>query len=288
MSASRDMVGGRRGVEELAPPPPTDFERRAAYGKEARRRTRRSSHARWVPAPDRADPVALLEEQATTRVPELVPIRHGADAGLAVHLLPRCRAADGRRPGQTRPYRASTTQICGDAHLSNFGVFALAGTRAGVRHQRLRRDPARARGSGTSSGWRPASTIAGRDNAASSTKERAQASARRCRAGYREPMRQFAGHAQPRGLVRPARRRATLIEPSCRRAGAAGKQAQATEAERRQGPHARQHAGLSQADRRRRRRAADHQRPAAHRADRGAVQPVERRRRSDGRAACGA
>ncbi len=122
MSASKDMVGGRRGVEELAPPPPTDFERRAAYGKEARRRTRRSSHARWVPAPDRADPVALLEEQATTRVQELVPIRH-ARMMVSPFTFYRGAALLMAADLAKTPVSGIDTQICGDAHLSNFGVF---------------------------------------------------------------------------------------------------------------------------------------------------------------------
>ena len=48
-----------------------------AKGKEARARVPRDSHSVLAPPPDRPDPVSLLEEQATTRVPELVPIRHG-------------------------------------------------------------------------------------------------------------------------------------------------------------------------------------------------------------------
>ena len=48
-----------------------------ASGKEARAKVPRDSHATFEPAPDRPDPVSLLEEQAKTRVPELVPIRYG-------------------------------------------------------------------------------------------------------------------------------------------------------------------------------------------------------------------
>jgi hypothetical protein len=49
----------------------------AARGKAARKAVSRSSHASWAPFPDRPNPVDLLEEQALTRVPELVPIRYG-------------------------------------------------------------------------------------------------------------------------------------------------------------------------------------------------------------------
>src|ERR1700740_3059519 len=50
---------------------------RVARGRAARRAAPRPSHGRWQPAPDRPDPISLLEEQAATRVPELVPIRYG-------------------------------------------------------------------------------------------------------------------------------------------------------------------------------------------------------------------
>src|SRR5256885_15981151 len=50
---------------------------RMARGEEARYRTPPTSHAGWAPESDRPDPVALLEEQNTTRDPDLVPVRHG-------------------------------------------------------------------------------------------------------------------------------------------------------------------------------------------------------------------
>src|SRR5689334_19345541 len=50
---------------------------RAARGKTLRTETPRSSHGDWAPASDRPDPIDLLEEQAASRVPELVPIRYG-------------------------------------------------------------------------------------------------------------------------------------------------------------------------------------------------------------------
>src|SRR2546430_8593292 len=64
--------GGRRAtVEHLSPA------ERAARGKALRAETPRRSHGEWEPASDRPDPIAMLEEQAATRVPELVPIRYG-------------------------------------------------------------------------------------------------------------------------------------------------------------------------------------------------------------------
>jgi Uncharacterized protein conserved in bacteria (DUF2252) len=48
-----------------------------ARGRERRRSAPRSSQAQWAPPADRPDPVAVLEEQAKSRVPDLVPIRYG-------------------------------------------------------------------------------------------------------------------------------------------------------------------------------------------------------------------
>jgi uncharacterized protein (DUF2252 family) len=96
---------------------------RAALGKRARAATPRSSHADWAPAADRADPVALLEEQAATRVTELVPIRYGRMLVTPFTFyrggayLMAADLAPGARTGLT-------VQLCGDAHLSNFGAFA--------------------------------------------------------------------------------------------------------------------------------------------------------------------
>ena len=61
--------------QSIAPHP--SVEERRARGRAARKQVPRSSHAAWDPAPDRRGPVDLLEEQAATRVPELVPLRYG-------------------------------------------------------------------------------------------------------------------------------------------------------------------------------------------------------------------
>ena len=108
--------------DATARPAPTDFEARAERGREARRRIPRSSHAGWSPPPDRVDPVSLLEQQATTRVPELVPIRH---ARMLVSPFTFYRGAALLMAADlaSTPVSGITTQICGDAHLSNFGVF---------------------------------------------------------------------------------------------------------------------------------------------------------------------
>ena len=96
---------------------------RRAKGLEARDRTPLSSHSGWKPAADRPDPVALLQEQDKTREQDLVPVRHGrmmvspftfyrgAAVVMAADLAPT-------------PVAGLEVQLCGDAHLSNFGLFA--------------------------------------------------------------------------------------------------------------------------------------------------------------------
>ena len=74
------------------------------------------------PQPDRPDPVALLEEQAKTRVPELVPIRYGRML-VSPFTFYRGAALIMASDLSTTPRSGLTAQICGDAHLSNFGVF---------------------------------------------------------------------------------------------------------------------------------------------------------------------
>lgn len=103
-------------------PAMTDFEARAEYGRAARRRTPRSNHAGWSPPSDRVDPVSLLEQQATTRVPELVPIRY-ARMLVSPFTFYRGAALIMASDLADTPVSGITTQICGDAHLSNFGVF---------------------------------------------------------------------------------------------------------------------------------------------------------------------
>ena len=93
-----------------------------AKGKVARAEVPRSSHGQYEARPDRPDPVALLEEQAVTRVPELVPIRYGRML-VSPFTFYRGAALIMASDLATTPRSGLTTQICGDAHLSNFGVF---------------------------------------------------------------------------------------------------------------------------------------------------------------------
>jgi uncharacterized protein (DUF2252 family) len=96
---------------------------RRARGKEARNRTPTPSHAGWAPASDRADPVTLLEEQNATREPDLVPVRHGR---MMVSPFTFYRGAAKIMAADLAgtPTAGLDAQLSGDAHLSNFGVFA--------------------------------------------------------------------------------------------------------------------------------------------------------------------
>ena len=96
---------------------------RESVGKAARAKTPRSSHAFWEAGPDRPDPVETLERQDATRVPELVPIRHGRMLASAFTFY-RGGAAIMAADLAMTPSSGLRVQLCGDAHLSNFGGFA--------------------------------------------------------------------------------------------------------------------------------------------------------------------
>ncbi len=98
-------------------------EERRARGKAARERVPPSGHAGWAPANDRPDPVALLEEQNTRREPDLVPVRHGR---MMVSPFTFYRGAAKIMAADLKdtPRAGLDVQLCGDAHLSNFGVYA--------------------------------------------------------------------------------------------------------------------------------------------------------------------
>jgi len=98
---------------------------RAAKGKAVRAEVPRDSHAVFDPGPGRPDPIALLEEQATTRVPELVPVRYGRMM-VSPFTYYRGAALPMAADLATTPVSGLAVQACGDAHLSNFGVFGSA------------------------------------------------------------------------------------------------------------------------------------------------------------------
>ena len=94
-------------------------------GRAARRAVPRSSHGDWNPPSDRPDPVGLLETQSIGRVPELVPIRYGR---MLVSPFTFFRGAASIMAADLAhtPSSGLNVQLCGDAHLSNFGGFASA------------------------------------------------------------------------------------------------------------------------------------------------------------------
>jgi uncharacterized protein (DUF2252 family) len=106
-----------------APVPHLSVAERVARGKAARAEVPRSSHAAFELAPTRADPVELLERQAKARVPELVPIRYGRML-VSPFTFYRGAAMIMAHDLAATPRSGLTVQCCGDAHLSNFGVFA--------------------------------------------------------------------------------------------------------------------------------------------------------------------
>jgi uncharacterized protein (DUF2252 family) len=96
---------------------------RSQLGKEARARVPRSSQAAFESSSSRPDPVSLLERQAQTRVPELVPIRYGRML-VSPFTFYRGAALIMATDLATTPRSGLSAQVCGDAHLSNFGLFA--------------------------------------------------------------------------------------------------------------------------------------------------------------------
>jgi uncharacterized protein (DUF2252 family) len=96
---------------------------RLVLGEEARDRTPLSSHRGWAPAADRPDPVALLQQQDATREPDLVPVRHGRML-VSPFTFYRGAAKIMAADLNDTPTAGLHVQLCGDAHLSNFGAFA--------------------------------------------------------------------------------------------------------------------------------------------------------------------
>ncbi|MEW2079377.1 DUF2252 domain-containing protein [Streptomyces sp. NPDC013433] len=96
---------------------------RAAYGKEARGRAPRSSHGRFEAARDRPDPVGVIERQSATRLPELVPVRHGRMLESPFRFYRGAAAIMAADLGPL-PDTGLTVQLCGDAHLLNFRLLA--------------------------------------------------------------------------------------------------------------------------------------------------------------------
>src|SRR5215469_15873622 len=96
---------------------------RRAVGRSLRERVPRSSHAEWSPAADRPDPISLLQEQDSSRLAQFVPLRYERMIASPFAFL-RGSAVVMAGDLAATPVTGLQVQICGDAHLSNFGVYA--------------------------------------------------------------------------------------------------------------------------------------------------------------------
>ena len=256
----------RRQARPKAIPHPTPDER-AATGKAARAIAPRAAHGEWEPAADRPDPVDLLEEQAASRVQELVPIRYGR---MLVSPFTFFRGAAYPMAADLAgaPRSGLDVQLCGDAHLSNFGAFAgpdrrlmfsindFDETLPGPFEWDVKRLAA-------------SFAVAGRDRGFDA-KQRQSINLMVTRA-YREGIRNFAGMRN----LDLWYARIDVDEIAAWAAQRAGrKQRKHVRAQRGQGAVEGQHEGLHEAHGGRGRQAQDRRRPAAHRPDRGrGVQP---------------
>ncbi len=102
------------------------IEERKAAGKELRKQFPRYDLGEYEPSPDRVDPVSVLEEQAKTRLPELVPVRYARMLTSPFAFLRGGAAIMAADLAAGVPSTGITVQACGDMHLANFGVFASA------------------------------------------------------------------------------------------------------------------------------------------------------------------
>jgi uncharacterized protein (DUF2252 family) len=112
--------GAAPGVRRIKHP---SLDERLSQGRTARDSTPPSSHSGWSPAADRPDPVGLLEQQDRTREPDLVPVRHGRMM-VSPFTFYRGAAKIMAVDLKDTPVAGLRVQLCGDAHLSNFGMFA--------------------------------------------------------------------------------------------------------------------------------------------------------------------
>ena len=108
---------------KVSPGASLDYHQRHERGRDARRLVPRGSHAQWAPAPDRPDPVGLLEAQAKGRLEELLPIRYGRMMASPFAFL-RGSAIVMANDLAGTPKSGIHAQLCGDAHLLNFGAYA--------------------------------------------------------------------------------------------------------------------------------------------------------------------
>ena len=94
----------------------------AEWGKSLRDEVPHESHAEWTQAPDRSDPVELILSQGEDRIPWLLPVRHWRMSQSPFAFYRGCAKVMAEDLAGM-PASGITAQICGDAHLSNFGVY---------------------------------------------------------------------------------------------------------------------------------------------------------------------
>ena len=169
--------------------PKLDPAARALIGTEARRAQPRQALSEWVPPADRPDPVDMLVAQGSTRIASLVPIRHGR-MSTSPFAFYRGSAVVMAADLASQPNTGLTVQLCGDAHIANFGMFAspertllfdlndFDETHPGPFEWDVKRLAASAVLTARSNGWRTSAQ---------------RAMARTSAQAYREAMRAFAG-----------------------------------------------------------------------------------------------
>ena len=106
-----------------AAPPSSRTRQRHERGRAARQEVPRGAHAGWAPAPDRPDPVDLLEAQASDRIEDLMPIRYSRMMASPFAFM-RGSAIVMAQDLAGTPKTGIRAQLCGDAHLLNFGAYA--------------------------------------------------------------------------------------------------------------------------------------------------------------------
>jgi uncharacterized protein (DUF2252 family) len=123
MAATQERISGVEPARSRRATAYLSVAERAASGKAARADVPRSSHAAFEPPSCRPDPIEVLERQAATRLPGLVPIRYGRML-VSPFTFYRGSASIMASDLASTPRSGFTVQCCGDAHLSNFGAFA--------------------------------------------------------------------------------------------------------------------------------------------------------------------
>ena len=99
------------------------YQERHERGRAARRAIPRSGHAEWAPAPNRPDPIDLLEAQDRDRIPDLIPIRYSRMMASPFAFMRGAAIVMAHDLAGT-PKSGIQAQLCGDAHLLNFGAYA--------------------------------------------------------------------------------------------------------------------------------------------------------------------